>query len=315
MLNVFYRLKMKMLKKSTYLSVLLLVLISFKNNNSVYMTLQPQVFGLNYVKSKVSFNETYNTLRTSLENNANIKIIAEVDHAANANSVDLSLNPTRVIFFGNPNLGTPLMQKNQLVGLDLPQKIVVYQNDDNETYLVFNNTQYLASRHNLDGVTTLPKIKGALTNLTTAAGQGALVENRDYAHTVSEGLINKISNQSFKNAYDSLQAAIDNNPNLKIIAELDHSANASNAGLDLKPTRLIIFGNPKLGSQLMKNKQTTAIDLPQKILVWEAPNGIIHVSYNDSNYLSKRHGINDNQEVLKTISAALNNLSNIAVGE
>lgn len=279
------------------------------------MTPQSQVLGLNYVKSKGSFNETYNALRTILENNSNIKIIAEVNHTANANSVNLSLNPTKVIFFGNPNLGTPLMQKNQLAGLDLPQKIVVYQNDTNETYLASNNTQYLTSRHNLDGVITLPKIEWALTNLTTTAGQKTVVESSTYLSTVSEGIISKTSNQSFENTYDSLRTTINNNPNLKIIAELDHSENASNAGLDLKPTRLLIFGNPKLGSHLMKSKQSTAIDLPQKILIWQDSIDTVHISYNDPNYLSKRHGISDNQEILKTISEALNNLSNIAVGK
>lgn len=58
-------------------------------------------------------------LRNTLEANPNISIVAEVDHQANAASVDLTLNPIRIIFFGNPKLGTPLMQKNQLAGLDL----------------------------------------------------------------------------------------------------------------------------------------------------------------------------------------------------
>lgn len=304
-----------MMKKNIFLLVLLLVLLSFKNNNPIYMTLQSQISGLNYVKSKVSFDETYNTLHTILENNVNIKIIAEVNHSANAKSVSLALNPTKVIFFGNPNLGTPLMQKNQLAGLDLPQKIVVYQNDSNEIYLAFNNTQYLTSRYNLNEVNTLPKIEAALTNLTTKSGQETVVETPTNSPTESEGIITKTSNKNFENTYSNLREIINNNPNLKIIFELDHSKNAAKVDLDLKPTRLIVFGNPKLGSHLMKNKQTTAIDLPQKILVWEDSNAIVHVSYNDPNYVSKRHGISDNNDLLKTISAALNNLSNVAVSK
>ncbi|WP_233357660.1 DUF302 domain-containing protein [Haloflavibacter putidus] len=53
--------------------------------------------------------------------------MTEIDHSQNATSVDLELPPTQVIFFGNPNLGTPLMQKNQLAGLDLPQKVLFYE--------------------------------------------------------------------------------------------------------------------------------------------------------------------------------------------
>src|SRR5680860_770327 len=82
----------------------------------------PNVLGMDYTKSKVSVDDTYAALRSSLEANPNISIVAEVDHQANAASVDQELNPTKIIFFGNPNLGTPLMQKNQLAGLNLPQK-------------------------------------------------------------------------------------------------------------------------------------------------------------------------------------------------
>ncbi|MGP1992595.1 DUF302 domain-containing protein [Zobellia laminariae] len=62
----------------------------------------PNVVGMNYVKSTQSFDDTYAVLKASLDTNENIKIVAEVDHAANAASVGLELNPTKIIFFGNP---------------------------------------------------------------------------------------------------------------------------------------------------------------------------------------------------------------------
>jgi len=85
------------------------------------------------------------------------------------------------------------------------------------------------------------------------------------------------------------------------------------AGMDLNPTRLIIFGNPNLGTPLMQNSQTTALDLPQKMLVWQDDADVVHVSYNDPAYLVKRHGITDNENILSTITMALDNLSNVAI--
>ncbi len=275
----------------------------------------PNVLGMDYTRSKVSVDDTYAALRSTLEANPNISIVAEVDHQANAASVDKELNSTKIIFFGNPNLGTPLMQKNQLAGLDLPQKILIYQNNEEEVYAGFNNTTYLSTRHNLDGVETLPMIQGALTNLSTGPSQDSIVAAENSTASLEEGIITKTVNGSCDDGYSRLRAAIENNPALKIIAELDHQANAAKVGLELNPTRIIIFGNPNLGTPLMQNAQTTALDLPQKMLVWTDDDGVAHVSYNDPAFLVKRHGITENEEVLKTITGALNKLSSVAVGE
>ena len=275
----------------------------------------PNILGMDYTESTVSVEDTYATLKSALEANPNIGIVAEVDHQANAASVDLNLDATKIIFFGNPNLGTPLMQKNPLAGLDLPQKILVYQNQEDEVYAGFNNTTYLSSRHNLDGVETLPMIQGALTNLSTGAGQGDVVAAENSTADLGQGIITKDVNGSCDEAYSRLRTAIEANPALRIIAELDHQANAAKVDLELNPTRIIIFGNPNLGTPLMQNAQTTALDLPQKMLVWTDDDGVGHVSYNDPAFLTERHGITENEDVLMTVTGALDKLSNAAVGE
>ncbi|MDB4293623.1 DUF302 domain-containing protein [Maribacter sp.] len=274
----------------------------------------PNVLGMDYTKSTRSFEETYTALISSLSANENIKIIAEVDHTLNAESVSETLNPTRIVFFGNPNLGTPLMQQNQLAGLDLPQKIVVYKNSEDDVYLGFNNTTYLSNRHDLNGVATLPTIQGALENLSKGASQDNIMGAANSSVTLEEGILLKTTdNKSFDDVYAGLKMAIDNNPNLKIIAELDHQANAEGIGEELSPTKIIIFGNPNLGTPLMQNAQTTALDLPQKMLVWQRQDGPVNVSYNDPAFLMKRHGITENESILETISTALDNLSNAAI--
>ncbi len=95
----------------------------------------PAILGMNTVIGSNSFEDTYVALQESLAANANIEIVAEVDHAANAAGVGTTLDPSKIIFFGNPSLGTPLMQQNQLAGLDLPQKILVYQPAADTVYL------------------------------------------------------------------------------------------------------------------------------------------------------------------------------------
>ncbi len=126
------------------------------------------------------------------------------------------------------------------------------------------------------------------------------------------GIITKISQRSFDDTYQKLKGTITNNPNLNVMLELDHQANASKNGLDLNPTRLIIFGNPNLGTPLMQNAQTLGLDLPQKVLVHENGNGIVSISYNNPLYLKNRHGISGNEEILSKIAAALDKITTAA---
>ena len=301
------------MKISVLFLIFLTIFCSCNDDNNNDSPIFPDILGMSFTQSEKSFDETYTTLRSSIDANPNIKIVAEVNHSMNASSVNRTLNPTRIIFFGNPNLGTPLMQRNQLAGLDLPQKILVYQDKDNNRYLSFNNTNYLSARHNLDNVATLPMIQGALTNLSAVASGEELMAPQNSSLTLEEGIVTKTSMKNFEDTYASLQMAIDTNPNLGIVAEVNHSANASSVGLTLNPTRLIIFGNPNLGTPLMQNAQTTALDLPQKMLVWQDDATVVHVSYNDPIYLSKRHGITENTEIITTITKALNALSNVAI--
>ncbi|WP_298763711.1 DUF302 domain-containing protein [uncultured Polaribacter sp.] len=123
--------------------------------------------GLIIKTSPFNVETTYTKLKTILENNPNLKILLQLNHSNNAASVDLKLNDTRIILFGNPKLGTPLMQENQTIGLDLPQKIIVYLGSDNATKIAYNSPLYLKERHNIQGNdAVLEKISNALNTIT-----------------------------------------------------------------------------------------------------------------------------------------------------
>ncbi|MFO7582880.1 DUF302 domain-containing protein, partial [Guyparkeria sp.] len=76
---------------------------------------------------------------------------------------------------------------------------------------------------------------------------------------------------------------------LTVMAQVDHQANAKTVDLEMPATRLVIFGNPKSGTQLMKCAPTVAIDLPMKMLIWEDEDAV-KVAYNTAEYLVERHG-------------------------
>jgi uncharacterized protein (DUF302 family) len=78
---------------------------------------------------------------------------------------------------------------------------------------------------------------------------------------------------------------------VKLFALIDHSGEAQKAGMHMRPTKLLIFGNPKAGTPLMIASPSIAIDLPLKLLVWEDADGQVQISYNAPAYLQSRHGL------------------------
>ena len=135
------------------------------------------------------------------------------------------------------------------------------------------------------------------------------------ATATANGLISRQSAKSVEETQAQLETAIDANEALTIMATIDHAANAEGAGLELRPTRVVIFGNPNLGTPLMQAQQSVAIDLPQKMLIYEDEAGDVFVTYNDPFYLKERHGVEGQDDTLNTIANALNTLAKAATAE
>jgi uncharacterized protein (DUF302 family) len=104
--------------------------------------------GLIQLKSNFSIEETTTRIESLLKER-NLVLVAKIDHAANAKSVKLELRPTRLFIFGNAKAGTPLMQCNQSVGIDLPMKALVWQDAQGQVWFGYNDPQYLKDRHQL----------------------------------------------------------------------------------------------------------------------------------------------------------------------
>jgi len=128
------------------------------------------------------------------------------------------------------------------------------------------------------------------------------------------GLIAMPSAHNVADTVDKLVAVLESK-GMNVFARVDHSAGAASAGMELRPTQLVIFGNPKVGTPLMKCSQSIALDLPQKMLVWEAEDGQVYLGYNDPVYLKDRHNTEGCDEVLAKVSGALGNFAKAAASE
>jgi uncharacterized protein (DUF302 family) len=92
---------------------------------------------------------------------------------------------------------------------------------------------------------------------------------------------------------------------LTVFARVDHAAGAASVGLTLRPTDVVIFGNPMGGTALMQDQQSAGIDLPLKVLVWEDADGKVWLTYNDPAWVAQRHGLGAASGAAVTAMAAL----------
>jgi uncharacterized protein (DUF302 family) len=126
------------------------------------------------------------------------------------------------------------------------------------------------------------------------------------------GLISKSSKYSVAETADKLENVL-KSKGMTIFARVDHAGEAAKVGLTMRPTVLLIFGNPKGGTPLMVAAPTAAIDLPMKALMWQDAKGKVWLSYNTVSYIKERHDMKGMDEAVKKLDATLDKLSNMAL--
>lgn len=121
-------------------------------------------------KSPYSVSETLHRVEAILKKKG-ITIFARVDHGAGAKKVGLQMNDTQLLIFGNPRMGTPLMNEQILMGLDLPMKMLAWEDDHGQTWLAYTSPQALQQRHKLKNQMIIEKMSKALDGISHKALQ------------------------------------------------------------------------------------------------------------------------------------------------
>ena len=113
--------------------------------------------GLVSYQSRYSVDETAKRLVTILREKG-VTLFKVIDHSEGAKRAGMKLRPTKLVIFGNPKMGTPLMQCSQSLGIDLPQKMLIYENNASKVIVTYNDPAYLMERHQVPG-TCAPKLQ------------------------------------------------------------------------------------------------------------------------------------------------------------
>jgi uncharacterized protein (DUF302 family) len=127
--------------------------------------------GLTTLQSALDAAETMDRLEAEVKARG-MTVFARIDHAAGAAQVGLPLRPTQVLVFGSAKAGTPLMQSNQSIGIDLPLKVLVWEDASGKVWLAYNEPNWLALRHEL-GAETQATVANLAAGLATLAKKAA----------------------------------------------------------------------------------------------------------------------------------------------
>jgi len=126
-----------------------------------------------------------------------------------------------------------------------------------------------------------------------------------------DGLVQVKSSYTVEQTLDRFERAVQAK-GMKVFNRIDHAAGAAGVNKALRPTELLIFGNPKIGTLLMQSQQSAGIDLPMKVLAWQDAGGQVWLTYNAPAYIAQRHGITDRDAVVRKMREALRVFSDAA---
>ena len=137
-----------------------------------------------------------------------------------------------------------------------------------------------------------------------------LFSTQSSATTTADGMTHVKSANSVSTTLDKLEAVL-KKKGMTIFKRVPHSKAAAKVGIEIRETELLIFGNPKIGTQLMQCQQSAAIDLPMKALAYKDASGTVWLAYNDPQYLANRHHAKD-CKIIGKMTKALANFSKVA---
>lgn len=226
---------------------------------------------------------------------ARLSKVVDIDHSRLGQQAGSAMPPARVFVFSDAQLESELIEQNPLVALDLPLRVLAFEDRSNgSSKVVYNSFEYLLSRYQLD-----PGASGALRDQYTANISTAIkgIASGDIAVFPSDrmnptGIITIESPYGYAETIERVNTAINSQDDTVHFGTVDFQANARQLGLQIAPSYMILFGGPGPGGKAMVEAPTLGLDgFCQKFLIWEDASGQIKLSFNDLLALAERQGV------------------------
>jgi len=253
------------------------------------------------------------TIIANLSSSPDLKLIADIDHSKLAAKTAAYMPPARVIIFSNIELEIRLLKENQLLGIDLPFKVLAYEDTEGNPSAIYNSYDYLTSRYNLQDEPELLAAHHQIYKQALKEIDKSKFKTFSNDSMNPDGIITIDSIYDFKTTVERIHQAINAQEDTIEFGDIDYQLKAADLGEKIRPTTMILFGAPAPGAEAMRNSITLGLDaFCQKFLVWEDVMGNVHLSYNDLLAIADRQSVDKaialrviDYRLSKTFSSAL----------
>lgn len=255
-------------------------------------------------------------MNDNLSGSSHLQKITDIDHSRLAHEAGSPMPPARVVVFSDAKLEAQLINLNPLVALDLPLRILTFEQDaDGSAKVIHNSFDYLVSRYKLKPEQTSMLRKAYefdVAAVTHGIPEEAIMSFESDAMQ-PDGIVTIQSPYGFDETLQRVNAAIDAQDDTMHFGKIDFQASAAAQGIDLPPSHMILFGGPGPGGKAMSGAPTLGLDgFCQKFLIWQDGDGQTYLSFNDLLALAERQDASKsialrviNYRLKKTFSEAL----------
>ena len=231
-------------------------------------------------------------MNDSLSGAENLRKVADIDHSRLGHEAGSSMPPARVLIFSDTKMEAELIKLNPLVALDLPLRILTFEQDvDGPAKVISNTFDYLVSRYQLNPDQT-ESLRQAYERDIATVTEGVPEEAiTSFAsdEMQPDGIVTIPSPYGFDETLERVNAAIDAQDDTMQFGTVDFQADAREQGIEIPPSHMILFGGPGPGGKAMAKAPTLGLDgFCQKFLVWQDDDGRTHLSFNDLLALAER---------------------------
>lgn len=235
------------------------------------------------------YTATDAVVATISSNITDLQTIVVIDHSRLAEKEGVKMPPSTVTIYSDPEVDAALMKLNPRVGLDLPSKILVFD-ATGQVRVSYPEASFLAKRHGLTDEAALNRYQESIDRGLEGIEAGLMEPVSDQGVARDDGIIELISDFDYDDTMKRLKEAVMKEGDTVWFGDLNFHAAAVEAGVDVSPSTLLLFGGPKPGGVAMAEFPKLGLDaFCQKLLVYQDGDGQVRVIFNDIARMAELH--------------------------
>lgn len=250
---------------------------------AIVVCCKPKQKEVDDVKNKTTILEKVDLVQKDIEKEMEVyAVIASLDHHRMAMESGVYTPPAILNIYSSPEINTALIARNQLIGLDLPYKILCYSEPDTTAVsLAYTSPEFISKRQGV-ALSDLDAYKAGMDQLINSVGAQMLSPSDIQGVEKGFGIIQIGSDYDFETTVTNLRAIVAAQSDTRWFGEVDYKKDGLDKNPDLRPTILLLFGGPAPGGKAMVTTPKIGLDaFCQKLLVYEDEDGKVWVAFND----------------------------------